>query len=53
MPLVPKPNFTAWFVMQGYLAALNHPDYKDESAKALITLYKPLEKMIHILSLSK
>jgi methyltransferase (TIGR00027 family) len=44
MAPIPKPNFTAWFVMQGYLAALNHPDYKDESANARITLYKPLEE---------
>jgi methyltransferase (TIGR00027 family) len=40
----PKPNFTAWFVMQGFLATLNHPHYADESAKARIMLYKSLEE---------
>ncbi len=40
-----KPNFTAWFVMQGVLATLHHPDYRDASNNELVRLYEPLAKI--------
>lgn len=37
-----KPNFTAWFVMQGFIAAMHHPDFRDEADNATLALYRPL-----------
>src|SRR4051812_47242588 len=42
MHLVPKPNFTAWFVMQGTIAAMRHPDFQDSANEKTLTLYQAL-----------
>jgi methyltransferase (TIGR00027 family) len=42
MQLEPKPNFTAWFVMQGTIAAMQHPDFQDTADETVLALYKPL-----------
>jgi methyltransferase (TIGR00027 family) len=38
----PKPNFTAWFVMQGTMAAMHHPDFRDSANDTTLALYQPL-----------
>lgn len=42
MQLNAKPNFTAWFVMQGTLAALRRPELKNTTSEKTFALYKPL-----------
>jgi len=37
-----KPNFTAWFVMQGTIAAMRHPDFQDTANDKTLALYKVL-----------
>ena len=37
-----KPNFTAWFVMQGFIAAMHHPDFRDGADDVTLELYRPL-----------
>jgi methyltransferase (TIGR00027 family) len=38
----PKPNFTAWFVMQGTIAAMRHPDFQEFTDETMLMLYRPL-----------
>jgi len=42
MTAQPKPNFTAWFVMQGMIAAMRHPDFLDAGNETTLALYQPL-----------
>lgn len=42
MSTLPKPDFTAWFVLQGTIAAMHHPSLRDASNNAALALYKPL-----------
>jgi len=39
-----KPNFTAWFVLQGVISAMHQPEYKDPANDATLALYAPLSK---------
>jgi methyltransferase (TIGR00027 family) len=38
----PKPDFTAWFVMQGIIAAMRHPRLQNIRDNATLALYSPL-----------
>jgi methyltransferase (TIGR00027 family) len=42
MKTIPKPNFTAWFVMQGFIAAMRHPDYRSISDPEMLGIYEKL-----------
>jgi methyltransferase (TIGR00027 family) len=42
MHLESKPNFTAWFVMQGTIAAMRQSDFKAVMDEATLALYQPL-----------
>ena len=37
-----KPNFTAWFVLQGTLAAMHHPDFRDAANDGTLAWYRAL-----------
>lgn len=39
-----KPNFTAWFVMQGVLVAMRHPQFAKARDEAALALYEVLAK---------
>jgi methyltransferase (TIGR00027 family) len=40
--IAPKPDFTAWFVMQGTLAAMHQPDFQSNNNALRLALYQPL-----------
>lgn len=42
MPQQAKPDFTAWFVMQGIIATMEHPAFQDTKDAKSLALYKPL-----------
>jgi methyltransferase (TIGR00027 family) len=38
----PKPDFTAWFVMQGTIATMCHPAFREVADETMLALYQPL-----------
>jgi methyltransferase (TIGR00027 family) len=42
MSTQPKPDFTAWFVMQGIVATMRHPNFRELADEQAMRLYQPL-----------
>lgn len=38
----PKPDFSAWFVMQGIIATMRHPAHREAMDEQALALYQPL-----------